>query len=93
MQALNICISLVERRRVWDEASRSRALHSEDPNNPELPEMPDPDSEEQLEAQAVNVIAPKAAEFMDQLAREQSSKHQVSTYFEIQEPNTIPNAG
>ena len=65
MQALTICIALVERRTLWQlahQAGSAGPLASKD---------------EQLERQAVEVLAPQAAHLLQRLSREDSSKPMV----------------
>ena len=77
LQALNICISLVERRRVWENAAKDRDVSPEGQSSPDISEMPDPKDEQDLELRMVCTVAPRAGEFMKQLAGEQSGRIQV----------------
>ena len=81
LQALNICISLAERRRAWEFAARDRILSSEDATNPDFPEMPILSEDLEIEKATVRIVAPKAIKFMRQLAEEQEGKTQVSSAF------------
>ena len=66
LQALNICIALVERRRLWEAAHDDGAAHL--PN--ELDRL--------LELQAVEVLAPHASDLLYHLSDEQSEVVQAS---------------
>ena len=66
LQALNICIALVERRRLWEAAHESGAANL--PN--ELDRL--------LELQAVETLAPHASDLLYHLSNEQSEGVQAS---------------
>ena len=66
LQALNICIALVERRRLWEAAHESGAANL--PN--ELDRL--------LELQAVETLAPHASDLLYHLSNEQSEVVQAS---------------
>lgn len=65
MQALNICIALVERRRVLESA------HEQGTASPPMA------SDRMLEVQAVDSLAPHTASLLSKLGEEQSERRQV----------------